>query len=170
MKLLAEIRNEDFGLPNESDVKYVLREVARSIIFREDGKIPILHVSKLNYHKLPGGGVDPGEKVKDALHREIMEETGCVIEVQQEVGMIIEYKDKQKEMQKSYCYISKLREDTGKVDFTKGEIAKGFKLMWMTVDEALSAMEKDVPTTYMGNFIVKRDITFLKAAQELLKK
>jgi 8-oxo-dGTP diphosphatase len=40
---------------------------------------------------LPGGGSAPGEIPKVTLHREILEECGCAIEIGPELGKAIEY-------------------------------------------------------------------------------
>jgi len=49
MELLKEI----FDAPIENK-NYATREAARAVIFDENNLIPLLFVSKYNYHKLPG--------------------------------------------------------------------------------------------------------------------
>lgn len=51
MELLKVI--QDKTVPEEG-VK--IRRASRAILFDEAGLVPILSVSKENYHKLPGGG------------------------------------------------------------------------------------------------------------------
>jgi len=53
-----------------------------------------LFVGKLNYYKLPGGGIDPGENREQALIREVLEEVGATISVDGEVGETLEYRSK----------------------------------------------------------------------------
>ena len=71
MKLISEVQLEEFE--DKSNIR--LREAVRAIVLR-NGKIAILYVSKENYHKLPGGGIEQGENLQEALEREIMEGEG----------------------------------------------------------------------------------------------
>ncbi|MBP5489839.1 MAG: NUDIX domain-containing protein [Lachnospiraceae bacterium] len=54
------------------------RPSARGIIER-DGKFLVMHSRKYGYYKFPGGGIEAGEDPKEALIREVAEETGCVV-------------------------------------------------------------------------------------------
>ena len=46
---------------------------------QRDGKTVIIH-------DLPGGGIEMGERVHEALHREVMEEVGLKIRIEKPVG------------------------------------------------------------------------------------
>ncbi|PIN87788.1 hypothetical protein COV12_01955 [Candidatus Woesearchaeota archaeon CG10_big_fil_rev_8_21_14_0_10_32_24] len=114
MELISEINEEDVGISPSPKLELIQREFARAVLFNDKREIALLFVAKNNYHKLPGGGFDPGETTMDALYREVMEETGCTIEVGKEIGKIIEFKYKQGKIQPSYCYFAKVK--------TEGEI------------------------------------------------
>lgn len=81
MKTLKEFKDEKF-----SPDKFEIREAARAVVFDENNFMPLLFVSKHNYHKLPGGGIEKGENKMQGLEREFLEETGCEIEVDREIG------------------------------------------------------------------------------------
>lgn len=51
------------------------RPSVRGIIIR-DGKVLMIHSLKYDYYKFPGGGIEPGEEMVDALYREVAEESG----------------------------------------------------------------------------------------------
>ena len=76
MKNILVINDEDVGLETNKDADYKPRTAARAVL-KKDGRIALLHVTKHNYYKLPGGGVDEGESIEQALERELLEEVGC---------------------------------------------------------------------------------------------
>ena len=74
MKLLFSIDKKDYDACDH----VLLRRSARSIIIR-NGKVALIHSLKYNYYKFPGGGVEEGESLVDALIRETREEAGLVV-------------------------------------------------------------------------------------------
>jgi len=64
-------------IPSE---KFVFRPGAYAIIVYE-GKILLLTNRETGRYTLPGGGIEVGERLEDALKREVLEETGLVVEV-----------------------------------------------------------------------------------------
>ncbi len=169
MKLLLELKDEKF---NGLNVK--LREASRAILLDKNGLVPILFVSKYHYHKLPGGGIDEGETKEEALVRESLEEVGSDIKITAEVGKIIEYRSKSNfnwgsdQKQISYCYLGEIL-SKGEPHFTESELVEEFELVWMSLDEAIKKFENDKPTNFEGTFISKRDLTFLREAQKMMK-
>jgi nucleoside triphosphatase len=55
-------------------------------IIENDGKILLNKMRTTQKYYLPGGGVDIGEKLEEALTREVMEETGIEIEIKELMG------------------------------------------------------------------------------------
>ncbi|MBU3188519.1 NUDIX domain-containing protein [Clostridium bowmanii] len=169
MDLIKEIYEKDIGYNYEyTDIKYKLRKASRSIVLNDSQEIALLFVSKNNYHKLPGGGFEAGEDIETALNREIMEEAGVNINVMGEIGTIIEYRNKHKLLQISYCYYSEVKGAIKEPSFTDEEINSGFKLKWVSLKKAISILENDTPDNYLGKFIQIRDLLFLKRAECLL--
>ena len=166
MKLLHEIKDKELP-PDESKLK--IREASRAILFDDNDLIPILFVSKYNCHKIPGGGVKNGEDKSKALIREILEEVGSEIEITNEIGKIIEFRSKWNWKQTSYCYTGKIKSKNPPT-FTEEELNQNFKLIWLTLDEAISKVKNDQPTNYAGLFIQKRDLVFLKKVAKMKKE
>lgn len=58
----------------------IIRDGRRVLLARTEGLL------------LPGGGIDPGESVIQALHREVYEETGWRIAPVRRLGVFVEYR------------------------------------------------------------------------------
>jgi len=112
--LIREISDTDFDPKHQMGNldKYDIRRSSRGILVH-NGKIALLNVTKFNYHKLPGGGIEPNESIDEAFTREALEETGCKCEILDQSGIIIEWRDQFKLLQISYVllanYIAKIK-------------------------------------------------------------
>jgi 8-oxo-dGTP diphosphatase len=169
MELLLEIRDEDvYQSPVEHTGDYNLRDAVRAVIFNEKDEISIQFVSKHNYHKIPGGGMEEGETIEESLRREVLEESGCEIEIGEPIGKILEYRNKINELQTNYCFLATTKGEPKKPSYDTEEIEDEFVPTWVNIDEAIRLLEDDKPSTYDSAFIIKRDITFLKKAKELI--
>ena len=160
MKELKLINPENVS---EEEVEgYAVREAGRAVVFDKEGKIALLNVSKENYYKLPGGGVEKGEDKMLALRRECQEEIGCDIEVVAELGIITEYRKIFSLKQISYCYLAKVKGEKGTPSFTDMERDRGFRQIWLSYEEAMKALKDSRATSVEGrDYIVPRDTTFL---------
>ncbi len=141
------------------------RESCRAVVFNEDWLIPLIFVSKRNYHKLPGWWIEPNEDKIEALKREFLEETGCEIEVTIELWKIIESNSTWKHT--SYCYIWKVTNKWLSNNLTHEEIERWYQLKRRNIDEAIYLLDKDVPFDPHWDRIVERDLFILKKAKEL---
>ncbi|MFA6485768.1 MAG: NUDIX domain-containing protein [Candidatus Magasanikbacteria bacterium] len=164
MKLLSEISDKD---RNKNMPKMNVRKAARAVLF-DNNLIPLLFVSRYNYHKLPGGGIKKHESKINALKRESMEEVGCKIDALQELGKIIEYRSQFNLKQTSFCYSGNII-SKGQPNFTKKELSDGFKIIWVTLNKAISILASDEPANYEGSFIQKRDLIILKEVKKTLQ-
>lgn len=172
MKLLLELRGSDAGLSEKESFSlfYKLRKAARAVIFNDKSEIALLFVSRDTYHKLPGGGFEDGETATTALKREALEEVGANIEITDEVGVTIEYRNYINQLQISYCFIAKAVGSLTVPAFDKGELAEGFKLLWISFDEAVLLLSQENPIVYNGKYIVKRDLEILKEVKSIIEK
>ena len=76
-----------YGSTPVAGQKYTLRPGAYAILPR-DGKVLVTYQSAPHHEfQLPGGGIDPGEGPLEALHREVLEETGYRIAAPRKLGV-----------------------------------------------------------------------------------
>lgn len=60
-------------------------------IYIEDGKLLVIHKNGgpyINRFDLPGGSLEEGESLAEAMRREFLEETGIEIEIEEQIGVI----------------------------------------------------------------------------------
>ena len=163
MKLLASIRPEDVD-PESPQFDYAAfkpRPAGRAVIF-DGGKVCLIHVSRHDYYMLPGGGIQD-EDISSALVREIMEEVGCKVAIDREVGSVELYFDRWQQKQLDHCYTAhKVGDDnvTSTTDFEKSE---GFKTVWAeSLAEAIKLVEGAMPKERDGKLVKARDLLFLQ--------
>ncbi|PIQ91308.1 MAG: ADP-ribose pyrophosphatase [Parcubacteria group bacterium CG11_big_fil_rev_8_21_14_0_20_39_22] len=162
MKTIAKINPG--GVSEEESKTYKTRTAVRAVLFNDEGKMAFLYVGRDGYYKLPGGGVDEGESIEEALKREVVEEVGCNIEIGKEVGKVVEYKSHFKILQDSYVFLAKVTGGDCVPKFTDFEKERGFELVWVTFDEAVSLLQNSHPESEEGKFIIERDLKILEEA------
>lgn len=169
MKLLKTITDKDFNSDIPAPEVYRERKAARVIVFDQDNNVALLHASKDNYYKIPGGGAEGEEDILETLNREIKEEIGCAVKNIKELGEIEEYRNIDSLHQVSYGYIAEVDGEKGEPQFTQGEIEEGFKPVWLTLDKAIETIgNKNISEFIRAKFMVLRDATFLKEARNNL--
>lgn len=169
-KIIAKITDKDFNLESTELLNPKLRKGARGIVIREDGKIAVFNKLYKNEYKLPGGGIEEDEKPEEAFYREVQEETGCKVEIVKCLGVTEEYKCKNNFKQISYVYVSKVIEDTKKLNLTQKEKDEGATLIWVKPEKALELIKNCIDElkdskyedVYATKFVVYRDRKILE--------
>lgn len=161
MELIKEIGKDQF----KSEPR--IRKSARAIILSEDNKIALMHVSKRDYYKLPGGGLNDSEDVESALKREVKEEVGCDIEIIESLGKVVENKIDINTKSVSECFVCKLLE-LGQNSLTKHEQNDGFEVIWNNVDEAIENLKNSNVDNYHAKFIIERELVYLEEYKRLM--
>ena len=90
MKCFKKITDEDLDLEIIPFNNPRIRFGARGIILNNDGKIAILYKEAKREYKLIGGGMEEDEEPIKAFKREALEETGCIIEIDDCLGTVEE--------------------------------------------------------------------------------
>ena len=164
MKLLAEISDATLGIGNGEHMGkvYELRKSARAILRKEDGTIAVQRLRTHQFHKLPGGGVENEESLEKALKRELKEEVGCDANIQDCIGMVIEYRAQHNLIALSYCFVADVFGTIGETSLDEAERAEGVEHIWVTAEEAVSLLIKDRSDKYQAAFIQMRELAFLR--------
>lgn len=168
---IAVISDSDFGLENKiNNTEPIIRLGARGIVYDDTGKIAILHKKNKNEYKLPGGGIEQGEEPSDTFKRECEEEIGCTIEIEEEIGTIIENKTQENFKQLSFVYTAKKISDLGFNKLSEQEKKEGSEIVWLSKLEALNKMKSaldnlkasEFDSIYRTKFMILRDIKILE--------
>ena len=170
---IARFRDKDFGFPEDRDEStFVTRTAARAVLVDKDYRVALVNAKNRGYYKLPGGGIDEGELISEALHREVIEEAGYKIDVLCPIGYTFETRHKYEQFNVSYAFLARATEFVGN-KLEEDEAEDGFELQWFdNIDEAIKAVE-NVDTTnivYQGKFFTARELAILRAARKVLKE
>jgi 8-oxo-dGTP diphosphatase len=126
-------------------------------------------MGKPDFYTIPGGGVETGETLEDALNREVLEETGCRCEIVYELGFISENRALHDFTQTSYYYIVKVNGEKGVPQLSKTETEQLTQVHWYTLNESLKIILNQNPKSYQQKFLQYRDTVVLEAAIDYLQ-
>lgn len=178
MELIYKVTDEDIGEKSIEAQNPRVRLGARGIVIREDGKIAVFNKSNKNEYKLPGGGIEESENPELAFKREVLEETGCEVEIVKCLGTIEEHKTLDNFKQISYVFVGKVIKDTNELHLTEKEKDEGAKLIWETPENGLKLISNcfenlvasKYESVYHTKFIVFRDKKILERYMQLGKE
>lgn len=178
MKKLATYTQKDV-FPSEEDNREDLifeeRKTGKAIIFDEQNNIALIGNKVNEFCLLPGGGIDPDESIEEGIVRECLEETGCNVKLMQEIGVIDDYRNRDKKHCINYCYTALLLGEKGELQLTEEETKNGVHVIWMPLPEAVLILRKQLDMLRSGEvkfyntgFNIMRDFLFLVEASKYL--
>lgn len=116
-----------------------------SAVILQDGKYLLVRDNKFNFWRPPGGRVNWGEKVDDALKREMKEEIGTDIEIVRALGFGEDFAFKQTLKYKTHrVVIYFLCKAKTKIKSYRDEGECGARIKWISIGE-LMAMKDTEP-------------------------
>ena len=147
-----------------------VRPSVRGIVRRGD-RIAMIYNHKYRGYIFPGGGIEPGESLEQALVREVGEETGLRIipESVQEYGSVLSvFKRFNDEIfvQENYFYFCEAYETGGEQKLDAYEAEEGFVPDFVTLQEALRVNCAPGHGEADGSAWFERDIRVLKRLME----
>lgn len=142
----------------------------RTVLFDEDGRVAIINVKRHGYYKIPGGGIEDGENIKDAAMREVKEESGCNCNITGELGRIETEVPVWQMLDISDGFIATVQGKKSQPDYEAWEKERGFELEWFQdIDTAISIIEGNTASEPGTEALQGRDLAFLKLAREAIK-
>lgn len=155
------------ALVGEKNRAYQFRLAVKAIVFDSQNKLAL--VGK-KWWLLPGGGVEEGESLVEAVRREIEEEVGCDIKIGDEIAVTDEYREKIKRHQETHFFLASVIGEKG-IPQTIEENEQGMKVSWLTLAEAVQLLEEQVETmpfeNYNACFNVRTQLAVLRQLQDL---
>lgn len=142
-------------------VKEPRHQAARAIIMRKR-EILLLHYTTEDFYLLPGGTKERGERLERCLRREVMEETGLRIKVNEQRLVIREYYPDV--TYENHYFLTRLLSKkvfTEKINQTDAEKAAGIEWVWMDVHEAISLLGSHESSSGKGMHLMNREFIAL---------
>ncbi|HZI97616.1 MAG TPA: NUDIX domain-containing protein [Actinomycetales bacterium] len=121
-------RIDYFNDPNAPVANSIVPSVT-AVVVDNTGDLLLVHKTDNDLWALPGGGVDPGESVSEAVLREVLEETGMDVEVVRLSGVytnprhVMAYDDGEVRQQFSLCFVARLLGGTLTTSSETSEVA-----------------------------------------------
>ncbi|TKB54560.1 NUDIX hydrolase [Ferrimonas aestuarii] len=143
------------------------RTAVRAIIQNGD-KILLMYTARYDDYSLPGGGVDAGESLTEALLREVREETGAQnLIINQELGVYEElrpwYKDDYDNVRMhSYCYLCSADNTLGQNQLEDYEQANGMTPLWVELDTAIAHNLNVIKNSPKAGLSIERETWILQ--------
>ncbi len=162
MKIIKRLTDKEvLGTDGLSNAKP--RYTARAIVKNDAGLYAVMYAEKFNLYSLPGGGVEGDETPRQALEREIREETGYACKSVQELGIVEENRFHANYTQVSYYYIVTVSGEPADLTLTDGERASSTEVQWHPLEQVKALISNPTHDTAQRNFLQARDVAALNA-------
>ena len=149
------------------------RNIARAIVYDEDGKFYFVRVERnddfgrATLIETSGGGVEKNEDLRSAIKRELKEELGVQVEIVCKIGVVSDYYNLIHRHNINNYFLCKVRY-FGEKNLTQDEI-ESFHLstLRLSYEEAVQEYKKRANTN-LGILIANRELPILKRAKEII--
>ena len=150
------------------------RQIARAVVVDEDGFFYFVRASRdddfgiATYIETSGGGVEPGEDLEVAIHRELQEELGVEVSVLCEIGTVSDFYNLIHRHNINHYFLCQVR-SFGARHLTADE-ADLYHLTTakLRYEDAVAEYQRYMADTPIGLLIGRRELPVLQQAKELL--
>lgn len=160
MKLIKSITDKCF-INSDIISESKPRRTVRAILKNEEDKIALMYMAKYKIYMFPGGGIEDGESLEEALRREILEETGCSCRIIKELGYIYENRGALDYTQESFYYVTKKIGEQVDVKLTQDEEDNMTSYDWYSIEDAYELLLISAHETLQQKFLQARDLAVL---------
>jgi len=170
MDSLAIFRQKDV-FPQKIEEKGVVFEdrlTGKAIVFDAEGNVALVGNKINSFYLLPGGGIGKDESIEKGIVRECLEEIGCHVGLLDLIGVIEDYRDRDKKHCINYCYTARLIGSKGQLKLTEEEEKNGMCVVWVPLEKAIGILEEELDQLKRGEvlfyntgFNILRDHLFL---------
>ena len=176
---IGRVSDSELGFSKDKDKNPKTKFTVRNIILNDQGQIGVIKSEKYDYFQVPGGCLEPGETIEQALRRETIEEMGYEVEDLRPLGYYLENRESNLNTHPwtevvAFVYLSRALKNVG-THYMEDEIEEGFKPLWLDLYEALKHFDSQLTkilstkTSYSGTFASCRDLALIKFYCENLK-
>ena len=169
MKQILHLKDDQYEYTYIDHVRYV----CRGVLLNDKNEVALnkLHgfdnFGSRDYYETPGGGKKGNETLRQALIREMREETGYEVEIIKELGMVNDYYNLIHRNNRNYFYLCKTARFVGKVleDYEKSMIEG---LVWVSIDKAIDLYEH-MDVSGVAILVKHRELPILKKVKKILE-
>jgi len=176
MNPLAIFHEKDV-FPNKgtdvADVDFEDRRTGKAVVFDQEGNVALVGNKVNSFQLLPGGGIHENESVEEGIIRECLEEIGCVVELEQNLGIVEDFRTRDKKHCINYCYTANLVGEKGNPVLTEDETKNGMHVIWLPLNKAIEKLREETEQLKRGEvlfyntgFNILRDFIYLEEAQK----
>ena len=126
-----------------------IRNSVRCLLINQNQEICLLYSQARDYYAIPGGGIEPGESLLQALSRETLEETGYLLKNPKPIGNI--HEQLYDRVTTTY-FFSAQPDKILHTNYMPDEIEEDYILKWLSLPEALQIFQTVCNEQQLHNF------------------